>query len=202
MTPSEVATISSLRLSPSTSASSGEEAPSVRSSSGERASMSWSRWRKSCRRSLPLIGVPLAVSTTTLTVKAYGIVFGRPFESCAVPPFSLPFHDAGLPGGKSALTVAVSTCASVPWNDPECVLLPSHQLDGTCLKSALLFGWPPGATDTWHLYELRAPTAPVTVKLGAAGSICWNQSGPVISASGGIVAAPAASTPLYALRRP
>src|SRR3954447_11310069 len=117
---------------------------------GKWGSMSWSRCRNAWRRSSPVIcGLEPTVVTTTRTVNAYGIVFGRPFDVWAgSPPFSLPANDDGLPGGNSAFSVAVFTCASWPLWELLRWVVPSHQVEETVWKSAVLSGWPPGATST------------------------------------------------------
>ena len=66
-----------------------------------------------------------AVLTTTRTVNAYGRVFGRPFEVCASPPFSLPLNPWTL-AGNLASSVAVSIFASVPLYGVVWTVLPSQ----------------------------------------------------------------------------
>jgi len=80
-------------------------------------------------------------------------------------------------------------------------------LEGTLAKSPLdaagkLFGCAPGATSTRQTYLLRALTEPFSANDSLLGSSCWNHSGDVMSASGGIQPWAAASTDLYASRRP
>src|SRR5579859_590205 len=149
-----------------------------------------------------------AVETTTRTVNAYGRVFGRPFEVCASTPFSLPLNPS-TPIGKRAASAAVSISASVPLNGVVCTVLPLHQLDAAFWKSpgavsvvSPLLGSAPGANWTTHVYGARALTYPPIGICGWPGSSCWNQSGEVISASGGMSPAAAAATALYAFSRP
>ncbi len=53
-------------------------------------------------------------------------MLGRPFSVWAMPPFSLPVNELGLPAGNSDFRLAVLTAASSPLWAPECTVEPSQ----------------------------------------------------------------------------
>src|SRR3954468_3583993 len=201
--PSEVRKTGSLRLSPSTSASAGDEAPSLVSLRGKPGSVSASRWRNRLRRSCP-VSVPLV--TTTRTTKPVGSTVGRLFWCGPSGSVFSTGRDARpvklVPEGKRAFSAAPFRLASVP-SKRLVRALPLHQLEDTALKSAVLLGSEPGATSTLQVYECpRAYVWPRTAKLVLAGSMWSYQAGEVISASGGTFAAATPSSAFTMFTRP
>ena len=129
-------------------------------------------------------------------------MLGRPLELCALPPFSLPVNDVGAPLGNIAASVAVLTLASSPVNDlrvhrAAVAVVRRHAREVAARGDVgALFGCAPGATSTRQVYLPRALTEPFSANDSWPGSICWNHSGEVMSASGGIQPCAAASTAL------
>src|SRR5437764_8663192 len=161
MVPAEVPKISSFLLSPSRSASTGDDSPSPGSLIGKPLIRSWSLCRYRLRRSCPVSVWPSCVEvTTTRTVNPNGSCAGRLFCLLSPPWVSVTGRASGplkfVPDGKRDLRSETSTVPSVPSKLPVRDVEPSHQLDATRLKSppsaALrLSGSDPGATSTTHV---------------------------------------------------
>src|SRR5436309_2694560 len=145
---------------------------------------------------------------TIRTVKPYGSVFGRPLKFGGPGGGSGPLKEP-TDAGKRDLRSLRSSWATVPSKALVCTV-PSHHDDGTTLKSpggrsvvSPLLGSDPGATWTWHEYGVpRAKTCAVIAAVGWVGSTWAYQFGDVISVSGGMFPAAAASTALAMLARP
>ena len=167
------------------------------------------------RRSLPVAcGEAETVVATTCTVKPYGSLFGLPFDVCPAPsPVSRPRKLLVVAStGKRVFRCGMSTAATVPSIGPVWWVVPSHPPAGiwvplSCSKSPVgvgsLFGYDPGATSTLHVYACpRAQTCAFTSAVAFVGSTCANQSGEVISTSGGTCPSEASWAARYALTRP
>src|SRR5205814_7097500 len=98
--------------------------------------------------------------------------------------------------GKRLFRCAMSMLASVPSSAPVCCVVPSQPPVGICVPPSRsmspplvvgsLLGYDPGATKTAQVYFCpRAQTWPDSAALAFVGSTCANQSGEVISTSGG-----------------
>src|SRR4051794_31572151 len=129
--PSEVPKITSFLLSPSRSASAGDDAPSVPSSFGKPGSRSLSLCRKKLRRSWPVSVVvgPWWSVTTTRTVKPYVSAFGRLLKFGALGGDSGPVKSVF--GGNLDFRSATLTWASTPLNGWSWLVVPLHQLEVT-----------------------------------------------------------------------